>query len=53
MVVPLKKNHNKIVEILRNELNYNGVSVIIAQRACVRLSRDKKEEIKQKIASLN
>ncbi len=53
MVVPLKKNHNEIVEVLRKELNYKGVSIIIAQRACVRLSRDKKEEIKQKIASLN
>ncbi|MEN8186194.1 MAG: thiamine pyrophosphate-dependent enzyme [Bacteroidota bacterium] len=52
MVVPLKKNHNEIVEILRKEFKYKGVSVIIAQRACVRLSRDKKEEIKQKIASL-
>jgi len=53
LVVPLKKNHKEIVEVLRKELNYEGVSVIIAQRACVRLSRDKKEEIKQKIASLN
>lgn len=53
MVIPLKKNHDKIVKVLRKELNYEGVSVIIAQRACVRIPKDKKEEIKQKIASLN
>ncbi len=52
-MIPLKKNHAKNVEILRKEISYKGVSVIISQRACVRLSRDKKEEIKQKIASLN
>ena len=53
MIVPLKKNHKENVEHLRNELSYKGVSVIISQRPCVRLSRDKKEEIKLKIASLN
>ncbi len=53
MVVPLRKNHKEIVNILREELNYKGVSVIIAQRACVRLSSDKKEEIRQKIALIN
>ena len=52
-IVPLKKNHTKNVILLRNELSYKGVSVIISQRPCVRLSRDKKEEIKLKIASLN
>ncbi len=52
-IIPLKKNHDKNVEILRKEIWHKGVSVIISQRACVRLSRDKKEEIKQKIASLN
>jgi indolepyruvate ferredoxin oxidoreductase alpha subunit len=52
-IVPLKKNHDKNVSVLRTELQYKGVSVIISQRPCVRLSRDKKEEIKLKIASLN
>ena len=41
------------VEIIRNEMAYEGVSVIIARRACVRLSRDKKEEIKLKIAEIS
>ena len=50
-IVPLHKNHDSNVEVLRKELNYPGVSVIISERACVRLSRDKKVEIKEKIAS--
>ena len=52
-MIPLKKNHEKNVELLRNELKYKGLSVIISERPCVRLSRDKKEEIKAKIASLS
>ena len=52
-MVPLKKNHDENVELLRNELKYKGVSVIISERPCVRLSRDQKEEIKAKIASLS
>ncbi|MDH3323466.1 MAG: thiamine pyrophosphate-dependent enzyme [Flavobacteriaceae bacterium] len=53
MIVPLKKNHDENINILRDEINHKGVSVIISQRPCVRLSRDKKEEIKQKLATLN
>jgi indolepyruvate ferredoxin oxidoreductase alpha subunit len=52
-IVPLKKNHDKNVDIIREESNYQGVSVIISERPCVRLSRDQKDEIKFKIASLN
>ncbi len=52
-MTPLKKNHDENVQIIRKELNYKGVSVIIPQRVCVRLSKKQKEEIKQKIASLN
>ena len=52
-IVPLKKNHDANVDVIRKETEHQGVSVIIAERACVRLSRDQKEEIKFKIASLN
>lgn len=52
-IVPLKKNHEQNVELLRQELKYKGVSVIISERPCVRLSRSQKEEIKARIASLN
>ena len=52
-MVPLKKNHEENVKLLRKEIQHEGVSVIISQRPCVRLSREQKEEIKQRIASLN
>ncbi|MFH4966303.1 thiamine pyrophosphate-dependent enzyme [Gaetbulibacter sp. M235] len=52
-MIPLNKNHEQNVELLRNELKYKGVSVIISERPCVRLSRDQKEDIKAKIASLS
>ena len=52
-IVPLKKNHDANVDVIRKETQYQGVSVIIAERACVRLTRDQKDEIKLKIASLN
>ncbi len=34
-IVPLKKNHGKFVEIIREELDYRGVSVIISARECI------------------
>jgi indolepyruvate ferredoxin oxidoreductase alpha subunit len=52
-IIPLKKNHELNVQVLRDEILYKGISVIISERPCVRLSRDKKEEIKEKIASLH
>ncbi len=52
LMTPLRKFHDKNVALIREEMNYKGVSVIISRRACVRLSRDKKEEIKLKIAEI-
>jgi indolepyruvate ferredoxin oxidoreductase, alpha subunit len=38
--VPLKKNHSEMVEIMKQEISYAGVSVLIARRECVqKLSR--------------
>jgi indolepyruvate ferredoxin oxidoreductase alpha subunit len=34
-VVPLKKNHEEFVQILKEEIAYNGVSVIIPRRMCL------------------
>ena len=34
-IVPLPKNHDEFVRILQEEINYNGVSVIIPQRTCL------------------
>ena len=36
LIVPLKKNMKKNIDIIRDEINYDGVSVIIAQRECVK-----------------
>ena len=44
LFVPLKKNHNEIVQIIREELEFNGVSVIIGRRECVqRIAKTKKQ----------
>ncbi|MFW6289480.1 MAG: thiamine pyrophosphate-dependent enzyme, partial [Mariniphaga sp.] len=43
LFIPLKKNHNQIVQIIREEMAYNGVSVIIGRRECVqRVAKTKK-----------
>ncbi len=46
---PLKKYHEENVEIIKQELNYNGVSVIVPQRECVvTLTAKTKAKKKQK-----
>jgi indolepyruvate ferredoxin oxidoreductase alpha subunit len=40
-IVPLKKNHDEMVETIRNEIAYPGVSVIIARRECVQILKRK------------
>ncbi len=48
LFVPLKKNHAEIVEILKEEIEFKGVSVIIGRRECIqRISRVKKMNKKQ------
>ena len=37
---PLKKNHDMMVDIIKKELAYNGVSVIIPRRQCVQTVRN-------------
>ncbi len=45
LFVPLKKNHEQIVNIIREEVAYDGVSVIIGRRECVqRVAKMKKLE---------
>lgn len=49
LMVPLKKNHEENMRIIKEELAYNGVSVIIPQRECIQTAaRRKKAEIKNK-----
>jgi indolepyruvate ferredoxin oxidoreductase alpha subunit len=39
-IIPLKKNHEENVSIIKQEIEYEGVSVIIGQRECIQtLSR--------------
>ncbi len=47
IIIPLKKYHDKNVEIIKDELAYEGVSLIIAQRPCVTMSNDKKDLAKK------
>lgn len=40
-IVPLKKNHEANMQVIREEINYKGVSVIISQRECIQTSARK------------
>jgi indolepyruvate ferredoxin oxidoreductase alpha subunit len=42
-IVPLKKNHDENVGIMRDELIYKGVSVIIASRECIQTATKRKK----------
>jgi indolepyruvate ferredoxin oxidoreductase alpha subunit len=35
VITPLKKNHEANVMVMSEELNYNGISVIISRRECI------------------
>jgi indolepyruvate ferredoxin oxidoreductase alpha subunit len=42
-IVPLKKNHDEMVRMFREEFAYDGVSVIIPRRVCIqKMSRKKR-----------
>jgi indolepyruvate ferredoxin oxidoreductase alpha subunit len=40
-IIPLKKNHDENVRIMKEEIAYHGVSVIIAQRECIQTVKKK------------
>lgn len=45
VVVPLKKNYEEMKQIIREEIEYRGVSVIIPRRECIQtLSRKKRSK---------
>ena len=45
VVVPLPKNMDEITQLIRDEINYNGVSVIIPRRECIQtLNRRMRKE---------
>jgi indolepyruvate ferredoxin oxidoreductase alpha subunit len=41
-LVPLRKNHEENVRIMNEELQYRGVSVIIATRECIQTASRRK-----------
>jgi indolepyruvate ferredoxin oxidoreductase alpha subunit len=42
MIIPLRKNHEENVRIIKEEIDYRGVSVIIATRECIQTATRKK-----------
>ena len=42
VVVPLKKNYEEMKQVIREEINYQGVSVIIPRRECIQTLARKK-----------
>jgi indolepyruvate ferredoxin oxidoreductase, alpha subunit len=48
-IVPLKKNHEENVQVIKDELSYRGLSVIIGNRECIQTAaRAKKNEAEAK-----
>jgi indolepyruvate ferredoxin oxidoreductase alpha subunit len=45
IVTPLKKNYDEMKQVIRDELEYHGVSVIIPRRECIQtLARKKRNK---------
>lgn len=47
VIEPIKANHSKNVSIIRDELIYEGVSVVIAQRECIQTAIRRKKQQKK------
>jgi indolepyruvate ferredoxin oxidoreductase alpha subunit len=45
VIVPLKKNHEENVRIMKEEFEYKGVSVIIAKRECIQTASRRKRAV--------
>lgn len=43
VIVPLRKNHEENVNLIREELAYDGLSVIIARRECIQTATRRKK----------
>jgi indolepyruvate ferredoxin oxidoreductase alpha subunit len=44
--VPLRKNHEINVKVIKQELEYKGVSVIISPRECIQTASKKHKDFK-------
>jgi indolepyruvate ferredoxin oxidoreductase alpha subunit len=56
ILTPLQKHHEENLEVIRRELNYPGVSVIIPRRECIvtatkRMRDEKKKQLKSTVVS--
>ncbi len=51
VINPIKKNHDEMVKMIKDELNYNGVSVIVPRRICVQKNRKDIKLRKLKLAT--
>lgn len=47
VITPLNKNLAENIDVIREEINYPGVSVVIAQRPCVQLPKERKDALKE------
>ena len=47
LITPLHKNLEENINTIRTELNHKGLSVIIAQRACVQIPKEMKARIRE------
>lgn len=47
VITPLHKNLDKNIDLIRQEIDYKGVSVVVAQRPCVQLPKEKKDKLKE------
>ncbi|MBN2715118.1 MAG: indolepyruvate ferredoxin oxidoreductase [Deltaproteobacteria bacterium] len=48
IIVPLARNHDENVAVLKEEFAYEGVSVIIAQRECIQAAKRNKKLLQKK-----
>ena len=53
IIVPLRKNHEENVRIMKEEFEYKGVSVIIATRECIQTATKEKEIAKLQVINLS
>ena len=42
-IIPLRKNHDENVRIIKDELEYRGVSVIVSSRECIQTASKRKK----------
>ena len=53
VLTPLPKYHDEMVKVLREEMLYEGVSVVIPRRECIQTLARSKKEIKVKVEEVS